>query len=268
VLVVEGSIPTGNQVNYCYLWPGLTAMQGVQNFARNAAFVLAAGSCSSFGGIPAALPNPTGVRPLSAIVGLNKVINLPGCPMQPDWLVGTVAYLLRYGTAPKLDALRRPVTFYPKIIHERCPYKEDKEGKRIGFGRCLEDYGCKGKKTVCDCAQRKWNGAAANTPGINFCMFAGTPCLGCTEPGFPDSMSPFHGESDESDESRTSSVSRAESTSAPADSVQATEPAGTSSTGQKSATYQQRQLEKRQQYEQRKKDLRRAFERSKLGLDK
>lgn len=186
VLVVEGAIPTGAGGKYCYLWPGLTALQGVQDYARNAAFVLAVGTCSSYGGVVAGSPNPTAARSLGAAVGTTRVINIPGCPAHPDWIVGTIAYLLANHKAPELDSLRRPKSFYKDPVHERCPYKEEEEG------RCLYPKGCKGKKTHCDCSTRKWNGGAANTPGVNWCVLGGNPCIGCTEPTFPDGMSPFY----------------------------------------------------------------------------
>jgi hydrogenase small subunit len=28
--------------------------------------------------------------------------------------------------------------------------------------------------------------------GVNWCVGAKSPCIGCTEPGFPDAMSPFN----------------------------------------------------------------------------
>ncbi len=29
-------------------------------------------------------------------------------------------------------------------------------------------------------------------PGVNWCVGAGAPCYGCTEPSFPDRMTPFY----------------------------------------------------------------------------
>lgn len=186
VLVVEGAIPTAKAGKYCYLWPGLTALRGVQDFARNAAFVLAVGTCSSFGGIPAAGPNPTGARSLGAVIsGTRRVINIPGCPAHPDWIVGTVAYLLTHGEAPPVDSLRRPREFFSKKLHEQCPNKDNKD-------RCLKPYGCKGQKTRADCPTRKWNSPGPGAIGVNWCVESRSPCQGCTEPGFPGGMSPFY----------------------------------------------------------------------------
>jgi hydrogenase small subunit len=204
VLVVEGAIPTGAGGAYCYLWPGLTAMKGVQDFAMNARYVIACGTCSSYGGCAAARPNPTAVKSLGALVGVTRVLNIPGCPIHPDWLVGTIAYILRYGKAPEVDDLRRPKLFYGQTTHDRCPYKEDDyRGPRPGH--CLFEVGCKGKKTFSDCSTRRWNSRAKGVLGVNWCCEAGSPCQGCTEPGYPDLMSPFHtyGEADDERDHRT-----------------------------------------------------------------
>ncbi len=64
-LVVEGAIPTGANGLYCTVGVNpdgspITFMDRVDKLARKATAVLAFGTCSSFGGIPAANPNPTG----------------------------------------------------------------------------------------------------------------------------------------------------------------------------------------------------------------
>ena len=57
---------------------------------------------------------------------------------------------------------------------------------------CMEFLGCKGKKTYSDCPLRKWNAGSAGQYGVNWCIGARSPCLGCVEPSFPDGMSPFY----------------------------------------------------------------------------
>jgi len=195
VLIVEGAIPAASSGRYCYLWPGLTAYQGVQDFARNAKYVIALGSCSAFGGMVAGKPNPTGVRSLGSIVGTTKLVAIPGCPAHPDWLVGTIAYILKEGKVPELDSYRRPKLYFGKTVHDDCPYEDYFED---GDARppCMFPLGCKGPITHADCSRRKWNAAVAGGRGVNWCVGAGnpngTPCLGCTEPTFPDGMSPFY----------------------------------------------------------------------------
>jgi hydrogenase small subunit len=186
VLVVEGAIPMGAFEDCCYLWPGMTAWDGVRALARNAARVIAVGSCSSYGGVVAGSPNPTNAGSVADCIGKKRVINIPGCPAHPDWIVGTVATLLR-GRVPELDSARRPKMFFSTKVHERCPYKDD-EGPR---SRCLIGEGCRGKEVYSDCPTRRWNASSPQGFGVNWCVGAGSPCHGCTEPNFPDGMSPF-----------------------------------------------------------------------------
>lgn len=273
ILVVEGGIPTGASGKYAYLWPGLTVLQGVQDYALNAKYVIAAGTCPSFGCIASGKPNPTTVTPLSSIIGTTKLINIPGCPLHPDWLVGTVAYILKNGALPALDSNRRPTMYYGRTVHDQCPYEEREQ-------YCLRPYGCKGPRTHADCPRRKWNAVATGGTGINWCIGAGrpngTPCLGCTEPGFPDAMSPFYVQPTTSHTSSiapNSSAAPSPDATVQAQPLDATAPqpaasvSDANSTPGGSTSYQQLQQQKRaaheqlmqrrrQQYEQRKLDLR------------
>ena len=43
-----------------------------------------------------------------------------------------------------------------------------------------------------DCPIRKWNASGPGDYGVNWCIGARSPCLGCAEPGYPDAMSPFY----------------------------------------------------------------------------
>ena len=191
ILAVEGGIPTAFGGHTCMLWTengvDVTAKDAVQDLAARAAAVLSIGTCASHGGIPAANPNPTGIVSVSELIG-RQAINIPGCPTHPDWIVWTIANLLA-GEVPALDNQGRPQALYRGIIHSSCPYRNAHEAEQFGrAGSCLEDLGCKGKITRADCPSRKWNG------GVNWCIGAGSICLGCTESGFPDSFSPFYRE--------------------------------------------------------------------------
>jgi hydrogenase small subunit len=189
ILAVEGGIPTAFGGHTCMLWTedgvDVTAQEAVRDLASKAAAVLSIGTCASHGGIPGANPNPTGIVSVSELTGL-QTINIPGCPTHPDWIVWTVANLLA-GEVPALDSQGRPQALYQGIIHSSCPYRNAHEAEQFGnAGSCLEELGCKGKITRADCPSRKWNG------GVNWCIGAGSICLGCTESGFPDSFSPFY----------------------------------------------------------------------------
>jgi len=68
--VVEGSIPTGANGAYCTIG-GRSAIQIAREVCGQAAATIAVGTCASFGGIPAARPNPTGaVAVADAVPGL------------------------------------------------------------------------------------------------------------------------------------------------------------------------------------------------------
>jgi hydrogenase small subunit len=165
--------------------------------AKDAAAVVALGTCASFGGIPSGAPNPTGVVSIGELLkreGVGTpVVNIPGCPPHPDWLTGTLVAVARYGLGPvagTLDDLSRPAMFYGKLIHETCPRRADFDAarfaKKFGDPGCLYELGCKGPVTYADCPTRMWNS------GTNWCVGAGSPCHGCVEPDFPDRLSPLY----------------------------------------------------------------------------
>ena len=208
VLIVEGSIPLKADGKYCVVEEvnhhEYTVAETTDILARSAAAVVAAGTCSSYGGVPAARGQQTQAVSVSQFLKMRgiptPVINVPGCPPHPDWMVGTLALLLdamkRKGTEGGvleimrgLDDVGRPKVFYPNT-HLTCPYLSsfedgifspfmtDKKG-------CRFELGCRGPWSGCDSATRKWNG------GVNWCI-ANATCVGCTSPNFPDGMSPFY----------------------------------------------------------------------------
>ncbi|HBG28264.1 MAG: hypothetical protein A2Y10_09645 [Planctomycetes bacterium GWF2_41_51] len=196
ILIVEGAIPTGSNGIFCEIGSNMTMISAMRKFGADATQIIAVGACASFGGIPAASPNPTGALSVTsalASLGIQKsVINIPGCPIHPDWLVGTIIDILT-GQNIALDSNKRPTKFYPtSTIHSRCPYREAEEEDVLGRGGCLEELGCKGPRSRCDCNSRKWNNPAQGQVGVNWCMQSGSPCIGCTEPTFPDGMMPFY----------------------------------------------------------------------------
>jgi len=194
-LVVEGGIPTKDKGIYCIIaekdGKELTMLQAVSTLGNAAAAVIAAGQCASFGGIPGAAPNPTGVVGVNKVVTKKPVINISLCPMHPDHFLGTVVYVLKYGQIPELDKFGRPKMFYPKPIHDECRRRQyfdvGKFARYIGDEGCLALLGCKGFVAMSDCDKRGWNN------NVNWCVRAGAPCMACSEPTFPDESAPFYG---------------------------------------------------------------------------
>src|SRR6266508_4542679 len=100
LVVVEGSVPTGDGGVYCTIG-GKTAQQRLKEATKGAAAVVNVGTCSSFGGIPAAAPNPTGAVGVPDLVSGVPVLNLPGCPVNADNLTATLAHYLTFGELPR-----------------------------------------------------------------------------------------------------------------------------------------------------------------------
>jgi len=192
ILVVEGSIPAG-MPEACMV--GETPVNDlVANAARTATHVITLGACAAFGGIPAAENNPTGAVSVSEFLKSQSigtpVLTIPGCPSHPDWFVGSLVYLLKYGMPP-VDALGRPLMFFGETNHHKCPrfydYERSNFAKYFSDSGCLFELGCLGVVTYADCTLRDRNG------GINNCIKAGGPCIGCSSEIFAKNASlPFY----------------------------------------------------------------------------
>ncbi len=182
VLVVEGGVPTAFNGATCVAWhyngQDVTFLDAVRNLSAKASKILCFGTCACYGGMAAAAPNPTMVKGVKAATG-KAVINIPGCPPHPDWMVWAIAQVL-LGSRMSLDEYGRPVSLYNTKVHERCPRREAGETSTWGIdGRCLEELGCRGPEAKAPCVTSKWNN------GVNWCVDANALCLDCTAPGFP-----------------------------------------------------------------------------------
>jgi hydrogenase small subunit len=200
VLVVEGAIPTADGGTFCHVGEhdgkGIPFAQHVEALARSALAVIGLGDCGAFGGLPSCSPNPSGAMGCMDFFRTKNIptplVNVPGCPPHPDWFVKTVAGILLFGLPKReeLDDWLRPKTFYGKLIHENCPRRPSFDAgvfaKKPGDPGCLFERGCKGPTTYADCPDRQWNG------GTNWCIRAGAPCIGCTEPRFFDRWAPIY----------------------------------------------------------------------------
>lgn len=166
----------------------ISGIELVRRIGMKAKYVVAVGSCAAYGGPAAGYPNPTQATGVQTILPERRVINVPGCPAHPDWVIGTLLHLALYGE-PELEKFGRPKLFYGETVHNRCPrrryYDQGIFATDIGQKECLFRVGCKGPVTYADCPIRRWNDR------FNWPIGANTPCIGCTEPGYPDLMSPF-----------------------------------------------------------------------------
>jgi hydrogenase small subunit len=195
IAVVEGSIPTGAGGAYCTIG-GRAAVDIAREVCGAAAATIAIGTCASFGGIPAAAPNPTGALSVAdAVPGIGTLIHLPACPANGENLAALIVHYLTYQRWPALDALRRPLFAYGKSIHDGCErrahfdagqYVEAWGDAAHRDGQCLYKMGCKGPVTYQNCPEVGWN------DGTNWPIGCGHPCVGCAEPNFWDRMTPFY----------------------------------------------------------------------------
>jgi len=194
ILMVEGGIPTKDDGMYLKIGPQAhTGLSIAKDAAASAAAIFAIGTCSSFGGVQAAYPNPTEAKGLNKVTD-KPVINVPGCPPSERNIVGNVLHYILFGTLPALDVYSRPKWAYGLRIHDMCERRGHfdagefvqefgDEGAKKGY--CLYKVGCKGPYTFNNCSREKFN------QGTSWPVQAGHGCIGCSEPDFWDAMGPF-----------------------------------------------------------------------------
>jgi hydrogenase small subunit len=209
VLVMEGSIPNeaikaegywAAQGNDPATGQPITIPEWLDRLAPKATAVVAAGTCATYGGIHAMQGNPTGAMGLADYLGWNwkskaglPIVNVPGCPVQPDNFMETFLYLLYQvaGLAPMipLDDQLRPTWLFGRTVHEGCDrgsfYEQGQFATEYGSPHCLVKLGCWGPVVNCNVPKRGW------MAGIGGCPNVGGICIGCTMPGFPDKFMPF-----------------------------------------------------------------------------
>lgn len=192
--VVEGSVPMKDGGVYCTVG-GRTALDLAKQVCGGAAATIAIGSCSFSGGWPAASPNPTGAVGVKDAVPGITLINLPGCPANAANITATVVHYLTFGALPATDQLGRPLFAYGKRIHDNCErrahfdagqFVEEWGDEHHRQGWCLYKMGCKGPATYHNCPTVRYN------DGVSWPVGSGHGCVGCSEPAFWDTMSPFY----------------------------------------------------------------------------
>ena len=210
VLIIEGSIPNENLSGEGH-WaamgvdPGtgqpITTSEWLDRLAPKAAAVVALGTCATYGGIPAMKNNPTGAMGVADHLGWSwkskaglPVVNIPGCPAQPDNTTETLLYLAMHlagrAPVPELDEALRPKWLFGRTVREGCNRAGYTEQGNFAteYGddpRCLVKLGCKGPVVKCNVPVRGW------VDGYGGCPNVGGICMACTMPGFPDKYMPF-----------------------------------------------------------------------------
>jgi len=193
ILCVEGSIPMGDDGNYCVI-AGKSALETFKEAAEGAKAIIAWGSCASNGCVQAASPNPTNATPIHKIVKDKPIIRVPGCPPIGEVMAGVIVHVVTFGVLPELDRLGRPKAFYSKRVHDTCYrrpyfdaglYAQSFDDTNAKDGYCLYKLGCKGPSTYNACGSIKWNN------GVSFPIQSGHGCIGCSEENFWDN-GPFY----------------------------------------------------------------------------
>ncbi|WP_238700270.1 hydrogenase small subunit [Helicobacter jaachi] len=191
ILVIEGGVSLGE--NAYFLTSGAESITGemeCKEAAEQAQAIFAIGTCSSFGGVQAAYPNPTHAKGISSLLK-QRVINIPGCPPSETNIIGSLMYYILLKTLPPCDELNRPLWSYGKNLHDLCErrarfeagdFAQSFDDERLQDGYCLYKVGCKGPYVSNNCPKVKFN-AKTSWP-----VRAGHGCIACSEPDFWDSF--------------------------------------------------------------------------------
>ena len=179
----------------------ITTSEWIDRLAPKAMAVVAAGTCATYGGIHAMEGNPTGAMGLADYLGWDwkskaglPIVNVPGCPVQPDNFMETLLYLLYQvaGLAPMipLDDQLRPKWLFEHdrtrgVRPRRLSTNKGNSPRSTARPECLVKLGCWGPVVNCNVTKRGW------MAGIGGCPNVGGICIGCTMPGFPDKFMPF-----------------------------------------------------------------------------
>lgn len=168
----------------------ITGCEALAEAAENANAVVAIGSCAVNGGWCAAYPNPSkacGVQQYLEKAGVHTpVINVPGCPVNPEWIMSVLVdvVLLEDATLLDLNEFNMPSALFNQTIHDNCERRGHFENGEFVYefgsveeklGYCLYPLGCRGPQTKALCGVTLWNNRRS------WCVQAGSPCIGCCE---------------------------------------------------------------------------------------
>jgi len=185
-LLVEGSISSNE---FIFSISNDSSKNLLEKLALRSKYIIAVGSCASFGGIHAKFTQNDDICGIKEALENNNlqtlihpIINLSGCPVHPEWIFQTLFSLKTFGKID-LDEVGRPKELYSTLAHHGCTRNEYFEWKVEGnFGQkegCLfYNQGCRGPMTHSSCNKILWNEISSKTR-------VGMPCIGCTETDFP-----------------------------------------------------------------------------------
>lgn len=188
ILAVEGGVAA---FQTHFLTIGASALSGfelLQKAAQNAKAIFAIGTCSCYGGIQAASPNPSKCCGISEVLS-QKVVQVPGCPPSDINIVANLLFYTLFQTLPNLDSKNRPKWAYGKCLHDMCERKmkfesgifaEHFDDDLAKDGACLFKLGCKGPYAYSNCPKTKFNNKSS------WSIQAGHGCIACCEPNFWD----------------------------------------------------------------------------------
>lgn len=201
ILCLEGSVihgPDGTGM-YDELF-GEPKKEIIKAFAEKARYVLAIGTCASFGGFGSDgeiestglqyhKRKPGGLLGKDFLSGAGiPVINLPGCPCHDDVVTGILSAIVE-GLPIVLGKYNCPEHWYGVMVHQGCTRNEYHEyrveEKEFGERGCMFFYmGCHGPLVKGPCNKALWNRRSSKTR-------VGVPCFGCTSPDFPPAYAFF-----------------------------------------------------------------------------
>lgn len=200
ILCVEGAVIRGPGGTGMFdTFAGRPKQDLLAGLARRARSVLAVGTCAAYGGIGAdGDVEATGLQFHKAerggFLGASfragsgaPVLNLPGCPVHCDVITGALTALAT-GTPLEVNEFGAPIEHYGLLVHQGCLRNEYHEYRveETDFGDrgCLFFHlGCRGPLAFGPCNKSLWNRRSSKTR-------VGVPCVGCTDPGFPQ-KTPF-----------------------------------------------------------------------------
>ncbi len=191
ILVYEGAILNAFDGNALRV-AGETGIETLVQAAENANAVVALGSCAVNGGWIAAHPNVAqaiGVQECLQQHGINvPVVNIPGCPANPEWLMSVLVDVVvmkdNQLLLDRLNGFAMPGDIFDQTIHDNCERRGHFENGEFVYqfgseeeakGYCLYALGCRGPQTKSNCPIVMWNNRRS------WCVQAGAPCIGCCE---------------------------------------------------------------------------------------